>query len=233
MRIHDKFQYAGSVARVRRARLLLCVTLALLAGSAAALEPCKPFEGGRVDERLLQVMRDAAREGRLFRVLPGDSRVGFCVRHFPLREYRGEFTNIVGGLTLPPAMNEFGQALLLIHTTDMESSDPELDPLVQGHGFMDSKRFPEILFVGRAFQWYTPLRGYIYGDLTLHGRTQPVVFEVEIKVLESDAEGQLKKIYLHGTSQVNRLQFDMYSHRMVVSETVQLCLSVELALWEQ
>jgi len=212
--------------------LALSALLFLLAGAGNAAEPCTPFEGGRVDAKLLAEMREAAHEGRLYRVLPGSSKVGFCVRYFPFQEFRGEFTNIVGGLTLPPDMERHGQALLLIHTTRMDSSNPDLDTLVQGHEFMDTEHYPDILFVGRAFQWYNPLQAYIYGDLTLRGITQPVVFNIEVDVLERDADEHPDTIYLRGTSEVNRTEFNMRTHQIMISQTVRLCLSVELTRWE-
>jgi len=213
--------------------LVLSVLLVLMAGGAAASEPCTPFEGGRVDAKLLAEMREAATEGRLYRILPGNSRVGFCVRHFPRQEFRGEFTNIVGGLSLPPAVGSPGRALLLIHTTSMESSNPDLDSLVQGHGFMDIEHYPEILFEGREFHWHNPIHAYIYGDLTLHGVKQPVAFDIEVDVLDSGQDGRPEQIYIRGTGQVDRVEFDMRSHRFMVSQTVRLCLSIELERWEQ
>jgi polyisoprenoid-binding protein YceI len=210
----------------------LCALLFLTSGSGRTAEPCTPFEGGRVDARILKEMRAAAHEGRLYRVVPGHSKVGFCVRYFPFQEFRGEFDNIVGGLTLPPDMERHGQALLLIHTTSMASTHPDLDPLVQGHEFMDVEHYPDILYVGRAFQWYNPLQAYIYGDLTLRGITQPVVFNIEIDALERDAEGKPETIRLRGTTQVDRTEFDMRTHQIMISQTVKLCLSVELMRWE-
>lgn len=213
-------------------RACLSALLVLTVAAAVAGEPCKPFEGGRVDARLLEAMRSAASEGRLYRVVPGNSRVGFCVRYFPRRELRGEFTNIVGGLVMPSTAHQFGQALLLIQTTPLEVSDAALAPLLRSHKFMDTRRYPEILFVGRAFEWLAPLQGYIYGDLTLRGRTQPMVFNISIDVLEEGLGNLPDRIFLQGTGQVNRYQFDMRSHRFTVSETVRLCLAVEMVPWE-
>jgi polyisoprenoid-binding protein YceI len=213
--------------------VILAIVLLCMAGIAAATEPCQPFEARRVDQQILQSMREAARAGRLYRVLPGVSRVSFCVRHFPFSEFRGQFRDIVGGLVLPPAMDESGQALMLVHTTDMESTNPGLDEVVLGHNFIDAENFPEILFVGQAFHWHTPLTGHIHGELTLRGITRPIVISVEIDVVESDPEGKIRKIRLNGKGQVNRTNYDMLSHRLVVSETVQLCLAVELELWTE
>ena len=212
-------------------RACLSALLVLTAAAVLADQPCQPFEDGRVDAKLLEVMRSAASEGRLYRVVPENSRVGFCVRHFPGQEFRGEFTNIVGGLVMPSLVHRYGQALLLIHTTPLETSSKELVPLVKSHKFMDTDRYPDILFVGRAFEWQAPLQGYIYGDLTLHGKTQPIVFNIGMDILEEGIGNLPDRIFLKGIGQVNRYQFDMRSHRFTVSETVRLCLAVEMVPW--
>ena len=221
---------SGLIARVWL-QTCLSALLVLLVTSVIADEPCRPFEDGRVDARLLEVMRSAAREGRLYRVVPGHSRVGFCVQYFPAQEFRGEFTNIVGGLVMPSIEQRYGQALLLIHTTDLKASNKGLAPLVQGHEFMDTRRYPEILFVGRAFEWLAPLQGYIYGDLTMRGITQPVAFNVGIDILEEGLGNLPDRIHLQGNGQVSRYQFDMRHHRITISETVRLCLDVEMVPW--
>ena len=208
-------------------RACMAALLALAVAVAVADEPCRPFEG-RVDAQLLEVMRNAAREGRMYRVVPGNSKVGFCVRHFPGREFRGEFSNIVGGLAIPFATQQYGQALLLINTTTLEVSNEALAPLVKSHKFMDTSRYPEILFVGRAFEWLGPLQSYILGDLTLRGKTQPVVFKVGIDILEEGLGSLPDRILLRGEGQVSRYQFDMRSNRTTINETVRLCLDVEM-----
>jgi len=214
--------------------LLACLAALLLLTVTAAIAgvPCKPFEDGRVDPQVLEVMRSAAREGRMYRVVPGKSSVGFCVRYFPGQEFRGEFTNMVGGLVMPSMTQRYGQALLLIHTPTLDASNAGLSPLVRGHEFLDIDRYPEILFVGRAFEWQAPLQGYIYGDLTLRGITQPVVFSVSIDILEDGLNSLPDRIHLQGNGQVSRYQFDMHHHRFTIGETVRLCLDVEMVPWD-
>jgi len=204
--------------------------LGLLAQLAVAAVPCAPFEGGRVDTQLLDTMRKAATEGRLYQVDADTSRVGFCVRHFPFQEFRGEFRQLVGGLALPPDMAQYGHALLLIHSASLVSESSELVPLVIGNSFIDAEHYPEILFVGRRFVWLENGQARIYGELTLRGRTHPVVFNVELEELQ-DEFGEVRRIRLRGNSQVSRVQFDMTGYRYFVSDQVRLCLAVELVPW--
>ena len=135
-----------------------------------------------------------------------------------------------GGLVFPPVTAQQGQALLLVHTASLESEDSALLPLVTGHDFMDTGSYPDILFVGHTAHWQSFTQGHIHGDLTLHGVTQPVIFELAI---HPQGEGERPdRILLKGRSQVNRMDFDMNSYRYFVSETVRLCMSVELVPWQ-
>ena len=213
-------------------RAILGALLCLLASSSAAVEPCTPFEDGRVDAELLATMRQAAKEGRMYRVDADTSSVGFCVRHFPFQEFRGQFRNIVGGLALPPDSSQYGHALLLIHSASLISENSDLVPLVIGHSFIDAEQYPEILFVGRRFVWLNDRQARIYGELTLRGRKQPVVFTVDVERNAEQAPEGDRRIRMRGTTLVNRFQFDMNSYRYFVSEQVQLCLAVELVPWE-
>jgi polyisoprenoid-binding protein YceI len=212
-------------------RLLLGILLLLGCGVAAARSPCAAFEG-TVNPRLIDVMRSAALQGRLFQVVPGASSVGFCVKRLFGPEFRAEATNIVGGLALPPAPHMFGQALLMIRTNSLMADEPSTLSMAKGPDFMDTQRYPDILFIGRAFQWLSPLQGYIYGDLTLHGYTRPVVFNVKIEILESGLGDLPTRILLTGTSHVSRREFGMYNHPILVSDEVNLCLSAELMAWD-
>jgi len=211
---------------------MLAALLCLLASNTAAVEPCTPFEDGRVDAELLATMRQAAKEGRMYRVDAETSSVGFCVRHFPFQEFRGQFRNIVGGLELPTDASQYGHALLLIHSASLISENSDLVPLVIGHSFIDAEHYPEILFVGRRFVWLDDRQARIYGELTLRGRKQPVVFNVDVEYDAGEEPQFDRRIRMRGTTLVNRFQFDMNSYRYFVSEQVQLCMAVELVPWE-
>ena len=207
------------------------VTLSLATGPGGAPLPCAPFEGGRVEPQLLAAMRRAATEGRLYRVDNALSSVGFCVRHFPFQEFRGVFTDVVGGLAFPPDRTQYGHALLLIRTASLQSDNQALAPVVRGSNFMDTANYPEILYVGRKFEWLGSEHAHIYGDLTVRGRTHPVIFDADIEVPKDALDSWPERIRLRGLSHVSRFNFDMHSHRLFVSDTVRLCLSVELVQW--
>ena len=204
------------------------ISLLLTTSVMGAGQPCAPFEGGDVDPKILASMRAAAAQGRLYRVDPDVSAVGFCVRHFPLQEFRGEFTDLVGGLAFPQTRTQYGQALLLIFTPSLKSRNAVLEHMVKGPRFMDTANHPEILYVGRRFEWVNQVHAHIYGELTVRGKMHPVMFDVDIDIPD-DSKGKLPdRIRMRGRSQVSRFKYDMRSHRFFVSETIKLCLVVEV-----
>ncbi len=207
------------------------IGLLLVTSPTGAGQPCAPFERGGVDPEMLATMRGAAAEGRLYRIDAAVSKVGFCARHFPFQEFRGEFTNVVGGLAFPRDRTQYGQALLLIYTSSLKSDNAALEPMVKGRHFMDTANYPEILYVGRRFEWLNEVHAHIYGELTVRGRTHPVIFDVDID-MPDDTDGEApERIRLRGLSHVSRFNFDMRSYRFLVSDTIQLCLGVELVRW--
>jgi hypothetical protein len=59
-----------------------------------------------------------------------------------------------------------------------------------------------------------------------------VTFDVHVQALEGVENERPDRILLEGRSQVERRNFDMNSYRFFVSETVRLCLAVELLPWK-
>jgi polyisoprenoid-binding protein YceI len=222
---------APEIPVYRLSSILGILLLLAIPAHIDASEPCAPFVDGKVNADVLAAMRTAAHRGRLYRIVPGSSQVGFCVRYFPMQEFRGTFTQLVGGLALPENIDEHGQALLLIQTTSLEPSNPALAPMVHSYQFMDTERFPEILFIGHAFQWVNGQHAHLFGDITLHGRTQPVVFEMDITVRNDPERNRPGHIHLTGNGQIRRSHFDMRNYPLLVSDTVHLCLDVELVPW--
>ena len=206
----------------------IVISLFLTTRPTGAGQPCAPFEGGDVDPEIQASMRAAVAQGRL---LSGRRRLiddEFFVRHFPFQEFRGEFTDIVGGLAFPQTRTQYGQALLLIFTPSLKSRNAVLEPMVKGPRFMDTANHPEILYVGRRFEWVNQVHAHIYGELTVRGKMHPVMFDVDIDI-PVDSKGKLPdRIRMRGRSQVSRFKYDMRSHRFFVSETIKLCLVVEV-----
>lgn len=196
---------------------------------------CSPFMDGKVDPSLIATMLDAAQDGNLYRIDDDTSRVGFCVSS-KFNEVKGDFHDVRGGLTLSTttATSGDGQALLVINTASLDTKGSMIEHLIKSERFFDVEKYPEILFVSRGFEWTGQDTATIVGDLTVHGVTRAVVFDVTLTPVKDTSglekiSGKLSnRMLVKATTTIHRSQFGMDNMSKLVSDSVDLCMSVEV-----
>ena len=191
-------------------------------------ELCEPFRDGKVDASLLSTMLEAARDGYLYRIENDTSQVGFCVSS-KFSEVKGHFHEFSGGLALAPRSAQSGdeQAMIVINTASLDTDGALVEAMIRGERFFDVEKYPEILFVSRDFEWTGKNTATISGDLTVHGVTKPVVFAVTLTPVK-DSAGSAKRLLVKAKTTIHRSQFGMDNMSKVVSDDVNLCMSVEV-----
>ena len=189
---------------------------------------CTPFKDGKVDAPLLSTMLEAARDGYLYRIEDDTSQVGFCVSS-KFSEVKGHFHKFSGGLALAPpdGPGNSDQAMIVINTASLDTDGSLVENMIKSERFFDVEKYPEILFVSRDFQWTAKDTATISGDLTVHGVTRPVVFNVTLTPVKS-TEGSTDRMVVKATTTIQRSEFGMDSMSKVVSDSVNLCMSVEV-----
>ena len=189
-------------------------------------ELCEPFKDGVVDESLVSDMLAAAEDGHLYQIQKASSQVGFCVDS-QFDEVVGSFNEFRGGLALGTPDGSNGQTMVVVNTASLETDHAVIDPLIKSERFFDTRNYPEILFVSSGFEWTGAGSARMSGDLTLHGVTRPVVFNVELTNLTEDLAGRTDMVLFKATTSIQRSDFGMDTLSSLVSDTVRLCLSVE------
>jgi len=209
-------------------RIALAVSLLTGASLASAEEAdvCSPFRDGKVDESLLATMLSAADDGHLFRIQQQSSQVGFCVNS-KLSRIEGLFTEFKGGIALDPDENGTGQTVVLIKANSIDTEGKIVENMIKGESFFDVEHYPEVLFVSSGFQWTGPDTAVLKGELTLRGVTRPVIFNVTLTALDEHPVKDAQKILVKATTTINRADFGMEKLTSLVSNRVDLCMSVE------
>ena len=215
-----------TIKKLMRTVLAVAVLLAAMPVMAADDGLCSPFKEGVVDESLVSSMLAAAGDGYLYRIRKDSSQVGFCVDS-QLSEITGTFREFQGGLALGTPGGSNGQTMVVVNTASLETDHAVIDPMIKGKRFFDVGNFPQILFVSSGFEWTGTRTAILTGDLTLHGETRPVVFNVELTNISEALAGQTDMILFKATTSIHRSDFGMDSLSSLVSDTVKLCLSVE------
>ena len=199
---------------------------------------CSPFMDGKVEPSLINAMLDAAKDGNLYRIEDDTSRVGFCVTSM-FNEVKGDFQDVRGGLTLTPttAPSDDGQAMIVINTASLDTRGDMIETLIKSERFFDVEKYPEILFVSRGFEWTGKDTANIIGDLTVHGVTKPVIFAVTLTpvkeaagstTIDTISGNRVNRMLVKATTTIHRSNFGMDGMSKLVSDSVNLCMSVEV-----
>jgi polyisoprenoid-binding protein YceI len=214
------------IKKLKRSVLAMSVLLAALPVMAVEDELCSPFLDGVVEESLVSQMLSAADDGHLYQIQKDSSQVGFCVGS-QLSQVTGIFREFQGGLALGTPDGSNGQTMVTVNTASLETDHAAIDSVIKGKHFFDVGNFPQILFVSTGFEWTGASSAILTGDLTLHGETRPVTFNVELTNISEDLAGQSDMILFKATTSINRSDFGMDTLSSLVNDTVRLCLSVE------
>ena len=194
---------------------------------------CAPFRGGIVDPAIIQSMLKASEEGRLYRIQPKNSKVGFCVNS-AIGRVEARFQGIEGGFALRKEVwGDKSQMLVMLDTNSLEMEGDYLKDMIKGEFFLDTYTYSKILFVSTRLWWQSQNKAILAGMLTMHGVTKPVFFNVEISTVPNDNPQSRTDIVVTAKSFINREDFDMKNLTFLVSEKVELCMRVQASLFRK
>ena len=197
---------------------------------------CAPFRGGIVDPGIVKSMLLAADEGRLYRIHSARSSVGFCVDS-AIGRVAAEFKGIQGGFALRhETWGDESQMLVMVDADTLEMDETFIKNMLKSEHFLDTYMFPKILFVSTGLRWLDNNHALLEGDLTMHGVTRPVKFDVTVSAVDSRQhergvrQGSDDRIVVTAKAFIQRSDFDMTSLSFLVSNTVELCMRVDAVL---
>lgn len=202
--------------------LMLSLYLPSPAYSANDEDLCAPFKDAKIDQSLIAQMLNAAEDGYLFQIKNESSKMGFCVDS-PVGMVEGSFQQFKGGIALQEPGN---RTLVSVDLDSLQTNTPFTEDLLKGDLFFNVKNHPELIFISSGFEWLSETRAILKGELSLNGITRTVAFYVEITELDGDL-GDADTILVKATTTVQRSQFNMSNLSPMVSDRVNLCMSVE------
>jgi polyisoprenoid-binding protein YceI len=206
--------------------LAATLSFATLTGTAGEGDVCAPFKNGKVDESVLETMLKAAEVGRLYRIESSSSKVGFCVNS-QFKRVEGDFREFDGGMALSKEGAGEAQTLVVIKAASLDTDGALIESMIKSERFFDVEKYPEILFVSTGFEWTGSTTARLMGNLTLHGVTKPVTFNVTLTDIKDRMAGEGERILVKATTKVSRAEFGMDTLSSLVDDNVQLCMSVE------
>jgi polyisoprenoid-binding protein YceI len=138
------------------------------------------------------------------------TQVLFAVSHLGLTDYYGRFEKVTGTLNFNPAAPEKSAVSVTIDTSSANVMSSELMGEIVGPSVFDSAKFPTATFVSKSIERTGPGSGKMTGDLTIHGVTRPVTFDVTFNGgAQSPMGGAAYALGFHATAVVKRSDYGL------------------------
>lgn len=165
---------------------------------------------------------------------PAHSRAEFKVKHMMISNVRGSFNGITGTLIENPAQPSLSRVEALISVGTVNTGDEKRDGHLKSADFFDSENHPSMTFTSTKVDRKGAEEYAVTGDLSLHGITKSVTFDVEGPSAPVKDPWENTRIGLSATTTINRKDFGLVwnaaleSGGILVGEEIQISLDVQL-----
>jgi polyisoprenoid-binding protein YceI len=160
-----------------------------------------------------------------FKVDPIHSGILFRVKHFDAGYVWGRFNDFSGTFTIDKDNPTASSFEIEVKVESIDSNNKGRDKHLRSPDFFSASEFPTISFKSRDVKKLDEHTYEVSGDLTMHGKTQPVTMKVEHVGVAKDPRGNVHS-GLEATFTVKRGDFGMKSMRGI-GEEVRIIAAIE------
>jgi polyisoprenoid-binding protein YceI len=140
---------------------------------------------------------------------PVHSVAEFKVKHMMISNVKGQFTSITGILTLDGNDIAGSRVEATIDASTINTREAKRDEHLKSADFFDVEQFPTLSFRSTQVTRADDDELVATGDLTVHGVTRKVTFEVEGPTAAGKDPGGNTRIGLSATTRINRKDFGL------------------------
>ena len=164
---------------------------------------------------------------------PAHSAAEFKVKHMMISNVKGKFSGMSGKLTLNESDISKSSVEASIPVASLNTGDEQRDGHLKSGDFFDAEKFPAMTFKSTKVVASAPGEGKVTGDLTIHGVTKQVTFEVEGPSAPGKDPWGNTRIGLSATAKINRKDFGLVWNAaletggVLVGDEVALTLDVQ------
>ncbi len=144
-----------------------------------------------------------------WKIDPAHSAAEFKVKHMMISNVKGQFTGITGELVFDDATPANSTIEATIPIATLSTGDEQRDGHLKSADFFDAEQFPTATFKATDITRNAPGEHSVSGELTVHGVTQKVTFEVEGPSAPGKDPWGNTRIGLSATAKINRKDFGL------------------------
>jgi polyisoprenoid-binding protein YceI len=159
------------------------------------------------------------------------SEVTFQVRHL-LTKVRGRFSEFDGAIDYDEQQPEDSSVTVTVQAASIDTNERDRDAHLRSADFFDVEKFPTLTFRTGAVTRKGPLGFDLAGELTIHGVTRQVTFDVNFLGKAKDPWGN-ERVAFEGEATINRKDYGLNWNAaletggFLVGDEVKISLSVQ------
>lgn len=174
---------------------------------------------------LAQTVPPATVEAGTYKVETHHTLAEFTVNHFGFTDFFGVIPGATGTLTLNPKALAATQLDVSLPVEGISTTNSVLDVELKGPEWFDGAQFPTIHFVSTKVVRTGPGAAKIYGNVTLHGVTKPLVLDARFHGAGVNPMDKAYTVGFDATGTLKRSDFGVAKYVPVVSDDVRLKIS--------
>ncbi|MGA3195991.1 MAG: YceI family protein [Terriglobales bacterium] len=145
----------------------------------------------------------------IWNIDPAHSVAEFKIRHMMISNVKGRFTAVEGALSLDESDLSKSSVQASIDTTSINTHEAQRDAHLKSADFLDVEKFPKMSFKSTRISDAGNGELKVAGDLTIHGVTRNVTFDVEGPTAATkDPWGNTRR-GLSATTKISRKDFGL------------------------
>lgn len=162
------------------------------------------------------------------------SRAQFTVRHLGISDIRGDFGGVTGTVQFDGKDVTKAKIDATVDVSSVTTRVAARDTHLKTADFFDLEKHPTMKFVSTAITAAGAGKYKMAGNLTLHGVTKPVTFDLDAPLGPQKDHNGVVKIGAAARGTINRKDFGMNYHQVLdngvlgVADMVAIQLDVEL-----
>lgn len=154
-----------------------------------------------------------------------ETQVRYATVHMGFTQFWGTFPGATGTLTIDPKNLAATKLEVRVPVATLETTNRELNGELVSDEFFGLAKFRSLRFVSTAVTRTGPRTAKLAGDLTIHGVTKPVVFDVTFGGAGPNAFSKVPTLGFHAEGQVRRSDFGVGKYVPIVSDETQISIS--------
>lgn len=166
---------------------------------------------------------------------PDHSVAAFVIKHMMVANVRGQFNKISGTIYFDPADLSKSSVEVSIDASGIYTGIQKRDDHLRSPDFFDTATYPHIIFKSTAVKADGVNNLKVNGDLTIHGITRQVTFDVEYSGPEKSPYGETSMGFT-ATAMVNREDYGLLwnvaleSGGVMIGKDVRILIDIEADL---